>query len=273
MSVYKNETVENFEAAFNSIISQTVPPEEIVLVRDGPVSESMQNAIDKKVKENNSITYIPLEENLGLGNALKEGIIKARNELIARMDSDDISVPNRFELQLKAFEQHPEIDLVGGQVSEFIESVNSSVGKREVPTNHEDIVKYLKKRNAFNHPSVMYKKTSVLKAGNYVEMHFVEDYYLWLRMMLDGCVFMNLPDILVNMRTSPEMYQRRGGLKYYKALQRLEKFKKDSNIVNYIGYTKNKVMRFIQCVMIPNNLRGWIYKKVLRKQRWNKNET
>ena len=168
MSVYKNETVENFEAAFNSIINQTAPPEEIVLVRDGPVGELMQTAIDTKVKENDIVTYVPLQENMGLGNALKEGIKRARNELVARMDSDDISVPNRFELQLKIFEQCPEIDMVGGQVSEFIENIDFPVGKREVPEKHEDIIKYLKKRNAFNHPSVMYKKSAVLKAGNYI---------------------------------------------------------------------------------------------------------
>ncbi len=266
MSVYKNETADNLRLAFKSVVEQTAPPDEIVLVRDGKVPEALQSCIGEILSEYKAlVTYIPLEENGGLGNALNIAINKARNDLIARMDTDDVCMPNRFELQLEAFEKNPDLDMVGGQVSEFVDDVEVIVGKREVPVSHSGITQYLKSRNAFNHPTVMYKKSKVIEAGNYIEMHFVEDYYLWLRMMINGCKFMNLPEVLVKMRVNAQMYQRRGGYNYYKTLNELEKYKKEEKITTGVEYLKNCAIRFCQCVLLPNRLRGWIYQKVLRK--------
>ena len=267
MSVYKKETVHNFETAFKSIVNQTVQPDEIVLVRDGDVTQELQQSIDKLIKEyEHIVTYIPLEQNGGLGNALNIGVTTARNELIARMDSDDISVENRFEIQLNAFKENPDIDMVGGQVLEFKDSEDNIVGKREVPLTHENISEFLKSRCAFNHPTVMYKKSAVQKSGNYIEMHFAEDYFLWCRMLKENCKFLNLPNYLVKMRVSDDMYQRRGGYEYFKILKKVEQYKKESKIITNGRYLKNVLIRFCQCVLLTNKLRSFVYKNVLRKK-------
>lgn len=268
MSIYKNEKPEYFEEAMNSILCQTSVPDEIVLIRDGAVPECLQEVIDSFLKTCPvRIKYIPFEKNGGLGNALRVGVESSTNELIARMDTDDISVSSRFELQLNAFEKDPTLDLVGGQVLEFENDVSDVSGKRSVPAEHGEIAAFLKKRNAFNHPTVMFKKSSVLKAGNYRGRHLVEDYDLWLRMLADGCRFLNLPDTLVCMRVSPGMYDRRGGIEYFRSLKDLEKDKRIAKIVSPFRYSVNIFIRFVQCVAFNNRLRRIVYQKVLRKKR------
>ena len=266
MSVYKNETVSNFELAFDSVISQSVAPDEILLVRDGEVPDELQNSIDTLVERyGDLITYIPRKENRGLGEALRLGVEMARNSLIARMDTDDVAAPDRFKHQLEAFEADPELSVVGGQILEFTDSIDNIVGERRVPLTDGEIRSYLESRNAFNHPTVMFRREAVLSAGNYIEKHFVEDYYLWLRMMLNGAKFANVDKTLVYMRVSLDMYQRRGGYAYFKILKELEGFKKKNGITGSITYLKNVVLRFVQCVLLPNKLRGFMYRKVLRR--------
>lgn len=267
MSVYKNEKVDNFELAVKSVIEQTNMPDEIIIVRDGMVPTALQSSIDNLIKKYpKSITYIPLNENTGLGNALNIGIQSAKYDLIARMDTDDICVPNRFELQLKAFQKDPELDMVGGQVTEFSGEVENIVGQKKVPCSYDEISSFLKFRNAFNHPTVMYKKTAVLKAGNYLELRFVEDYYLWCRMFLNGAKMINLPETLVRMRVGLDMYQRRGGYAYYMTLKKLEKFKREQGMITPFCYYTNVWIRFMQCVILPNRIRGWMYRHLLREQ-------
>lgn len=268
MSVYKNENPDFFAAAIDSILNQTFLPDEIILVRDGIVSEQLQGVIDFYLdKSSVQIKYIPLQKNEGLGNALRIGVEAAKNELIARMDTDDISVQNRFELQVSAFEKNPKLDLVGGQVCEFEIDISSATGARKVPLKHQQIAEYLKRRNAFNHPTVMFKKSSVLKVGNYIDRHYVEDYDLWLRMLSAGCRFENLPQTLVYMRVSADMYNRRGGVEYFESLKRLENDKRIAKTVSPFRYVINVSVRFVQCVVLSNSLRRLVYQKVLRKRR------
>lgn len=267
MSIYKNETVSNFSTAIDSVINQTLKPNEIILVRDGKVPEELQLCIDNYLdKYADLITYIPLEKNGGLGNALNIGIKKAKNELIARMDTDDICVPNRFELQVNAFLNDETLDVVGGQVNEFIGDTNNIIGQRIVPNSNSEIYKYIKTRSPFNHPTLMYKKSSVMKAGNYIELHYLEDYYLWCRMALLNYKFLNLPEVLVNMRMTEDTYQRRGGYSYFESFKVLEKYKLKNRLINYFKYLKNIILRFCQCVLISNKLRGYLYRKVIRKK-------
>ncbi|HAN21284.1 MAG: hypothetical protein A2Y15_02245 [Clostridiales bacterium GWF2_36_10] len=264
MSVYKNEKPDFFKTAMDSVLNQTVRPDEIILIRDGYVPEELQKVIDDYIHDTALFTYIPLEINGGLGNALKIGIEKSRNEIIARMDTDDISVHNRFELQLKCFEKNKELSVAGGQIEEFISDRCSIVGKRAVPLADYNIKKFLKKRNPLNHMSVMYKRSDVLTAGNYQELFFLEDYFLWCRMFLKGCKFVNVPETLIYARVGKEMYQRRGGYKYFKSWKVLERFKLKNRIISFFTYIVNLIERFIVQVMMPNKIRGWMFKRFAR---------
>ncbi len=266
MSVYKNEKPEYFRAAVNSVLNQTVLPEEIVLVRDGEVPDALQTEIDKLLSECSiRIKYLPLPENGGLGKALNLGVRAASNELIARMDTDDISVPQRFEKQLEEFNLKPNVDVMGGQVLEFEGDTSMPTGKRTVPTSNEEIALFLKKRNAFNHPTVMFKKSSVINAGNYSDRHYVEDYDLWLRMLKNGSRFENLPETLVYMRVNGDTYSRRGGVEYFRSLKKLEKDKLVMSIISLPQYLGNVIVRYVQCVLLRGRMRKLIYRRILRK--------
>lgn len=267
MSVYKNEKPENFVEAMDSVLDQTLLPNEIIVMRDGPVSDRMQNTIDRylKGKYGSIFSYYPMEQNQGLGNALKIGVEKAKYDYIARMDTDDIAEPNRFEFQTSFMEKHPEISVCGGQIYEFIGSKGNVAGKREVPLTHDEISEFMRKRNPFCHMTVMFKKQDVLDAGNYIEMHLVEDYYLWCRMFIKGYRFANLPEILVYARTDENMYQRRGGYKYFLSWKAIEKFKLDNGITKRSEYMKTLAMRFCVQVLTANKVRGIILKKFARK--------
>lgn len=266
MSVYKNEKVEFFQQAMDSVLTQTVLPEEIILIRDGEVYAELQTAIDEYVEKHpNLFTYIPLEKNGGLGNALRLGVEKSRNELIARMDTDDICVPDRFEKQLEYFNENPEADIVGGNVAEFAEMPSKVIDYKVVPTTHQEICNFVKKRSPFNHPTVMFKKTSVLNAGNYQSFYLFEDWYLWIRMYLNGCKFANLNETLLYFRVL-NMAKRRGGMKYYKSCKKLLRFMKENKIIGAMAYHKACFVRFCGYVLCPNGLRAWFYKKFLRKK-------
>lgn len=266
VSVYKNDAPPFFSCAMDSILNQTLPPAEIVLVRDGEVPDELQQTIDSYCRKYPElIRYIPLEVNGGLGNALRIGVERAKYDLIARMDSDDVALPNRFELQAKAFEEHPEVGIIGGQITEFIDTEENIVCRRVVPTGHEEIVKYCKTRSPMNHVTVMFRKSAVLGAGNYMNLYFAEDYYLWCRMLANGCRFLNLSEVLVNVRVGVAMYRRRGGWKYFRSLKTIEKFKLSAKQIGISRYLLNQSIRFTQCLLLPNKLRGWALLKIVRR--------
>ncbi|MBQ9751651.1 MAG: glycosyltransferase [Paludibacteraceae bacterium] len=267
-SVYKNDNPMHVKEAFDSmLIKQTVPPSEIVLVVDGPISKDLHSLITEYNQQYSSIfNTIFLDKNQGLGNALKIGVEQARYEYIARMDSDDICIPNRFEQQLKFMLAHPECDIVGGYIEEFITQPTNVVGKRVVPLSNKDLHRYLKYRCPFNHMTIMMKKSAALSVGNYMDWHYNEDYYLWIRMALADCTFANINNVLVKVRVGKEMYQRRGGWKYYKSEYELQKYMLTHHIITYPLFLYNSTIRFIVQVMMPNTLRGWIFQKIARKK-------
>lgn len=267
-SVYKNDKPEYIRVALNSmLVEQTVKPDEIVLVQDGPVSyETSRLLLDYKDKYGELFNVINLPENKGLGNALKLGVENAKYDVIARMDSDDICAPERFEKQLAYLDTHPECDIVGGQITEFIDTPDNIVGKREVPCSNEEIYQYMRSRCALNHPTVMFKKESLLKAGNYKDWFWNEDYYMWVRMMEQGCVFANLPDVLVNMKSGLEQYGRRGGKKYFDSEIGIKKLMLEKGMITRKEYIVNYVQRFIIQLMLPNSVRGWVFRTFTRKK-------
>lgn len=263
MCVYGKDEPTWFDLAVQSILNQTVQPDEVVLVVDGPVPEEL-DVIIKKYESDSKFNVIRFEENQGHGNARRKSVQECKNNIIALMDADDISVENRFEKQLECL-INENADIVGGNISEFIGTTDNIVGYRRVPENHADIIDYMKTRCPFNQVTVMFKKEAYLKAGGYIDWYCEEDYYLWLRMMQNGANFKNVNEVLCNVRVGKEMYQRRGGLAYFKSEAKLQKYMLTNKIIDFGTYFMNVTKRLIVQVLLPNKIRGWVFKKFARE--------
>ena len=265
MSLYIKEKPEYFTACMESILAQSVLPDEIVIVKDGPVTEELDAVLNEYVSANPSLyTIVPLETNRGLGLALAEGILHCKHELVARMDTDDICRKDRFELQLAEFQKNPQLDICGSHIVEFETDVYNIVAQRTVPLADEDIKQYQKRRDGVNHMTVMYRKSKVLEAGNYQSCMLMEDTYLWVRMILAGATFMNIDDNLVYARIGKDMYERRGGCAYYKKYKTGRKKVRETGYIGWLDYHYTLWVQFAVAIM-PNRIRGFVFKKILHK--------
>lgn len=266
MSVYKNDSPVYFDRALESITDQqTIKPDEIVLVVDGPVSEETNDIIEKYSKKYN-LKAIRLETNGGLGNALRIATENCSNELIARMDSDDVAVSERFEQQLQFFNDNPNIDIVGGDITEFVDGEANIISRRSVPLDDCSIKKFMKKRCAMNHVTVMFKKESVMDSGGYLDWFWNEDYYLWIRMWAHGDTFANTGVVLVNVRSGLDQFARRGGWKYYKSERGLQRLMLKRRLISFFRYCCNCLARFVIQVLLTKKTRGFILQKMARKK-------
>lgn len=259
ISVYLKTDPKALKKSLESLFAQTVTSDDIVVVADGPLSPETEQVLSEA---GDKINLIRLSENSGLGEALNEGLKHCRYELVARMDDDDISVPERMEKQLNAFEKEEELDIISGTVEEFINEPGDSEGARKLPLEHEDIVAFSKKRNPFNHPAVMFRKTSVLEAGGYnQDFPLFEDYSLWARMLMRGSFGRNLEDTLVYMRVDDKTYLRRGGFKYAKDMLRFHRWLRKEKWTSLKDYMTGALPHALVCIL-PNALRKGIYKKL-----------
>ena len=265
MSVYKNDNPADFLVAVRSIYNQTVVPNDIVLVVDGPVGEALKDSIKELQSEIAILNVIWLPTNQGHAISRQTGLMAAKNDLVAVMDADDISVPNRFEKQLKAFQNHPEMSVVGGLINEFIGTPTNVVGARIVPEHDEDIKVYLKSRCPMNLVTVMMRKSHLQAVGGYIDWYCEEDYYLWIRLALDGYKFYNIQENLVDVRVGEEMYQRRGGWKYFKSEASLQHYMWKHDVISLGRYLYNVAIRFAVQVAMPNSVRGWVFRMFARK--------
>lgn len=269
MSVYVKEKPNYLKKSLTSIINQTLKPNEIILVKDGPLTKELEEVIARFLIDEKTIKIISLEKNVGLGEALRIGIEQCNYDLIARMDTDDISKENRFEKQIECFKKNPELDMIGSWTDEFQE-VDGEIkvqSIRKTPENQNEILKKLKRSNAFNHPTVMYKKKSILKAGNYSEeFNCLEDYYLWVRMAVNKNRFYNIQESLIYFRITQDTSKRRGGLKMLKKdillhnkfekLGFINKVQKIKNICLWSIYrlVSNKCRNKLQIIFLRNKL-------------------
>lgn len=267
MSVYVKENPQYLDEAICSIYdNQTLKPEQIVLVKDGTLTEELDKCISNwKQKLNKVLTVVELHENIGLGAALNEGLKYCKYELVARMDSDDISLPNRFEKQIAFIKENPEIAIISGYISEFINNIDDVISIRKVPLTHDEIKKRLKWRNAFNHMTVMFKKDIVMSLGGYNQkIIFFEDYDLWIRMMQAGCIAANLPEVLVNARIGNNMIGRRHGLSYVKREMYFFTLQKERKFINVFEYFILVILR-IPPRLIPASILVCFYKLLRSK--------
>lgn len=227
MSLYFKEKAAYLVECFESLVAQTYPADEIVLVFDGKLTDELEQVV-QNFAQKLPLVIVRLPENRGLGKALNEGLTYCKNEWVFRMDTDDICVPERFEKQVAFIQRNPETVIFGGQIAEFGENVNDIVSYRRVPLLHEEIVAFTRTRCAFNHMTVAYRKSEVLAAGGYQDLQ--EDYYLWIKLIATAKQVANLPDILVYARVGNGMVGRRRGVAQAKAEWRLFKLKQKVGI-------------------------------------------
>lgn len=263
MSLYYKEKPEYFRQCMKSILNQTISPDQIVIVKDGPLTEELETALNEYVsKKPDWYTIVPLETNRGLGLALAEGILHCRNELVARMDTDDLAIKTRFERQLQEFEKDSELDICGSNIVEFEGTPKNIVSKRNVPLDDASIKVYQKRRDAFNHMTVMYKKSAVLKAGNYQSCLLMEDTLLWVHMIQAGAKCINVEKPLVYARVGNDMFERRGGWSYFKKYRSGRMQVKGTGYISAFDYYYTICVQLIVALM-PKGLRSFIFKKVL----------
>lgn len=266
MSVYKNDNPEHFRAALDSVCKQSLVPDEVYLVVDGPVSDDLNAIICEYQEKYDFFTINRLEKNVGLGNVLRIAVENCKYDLIARMDSDDISAPGRFKKQIEAYMQEP-CDIIGGYTVGFVGELDStekvSVANRK--TSHEEIMKMLPKKSPMSHVTVLMKKESVLHTGNYMHSYYHEDYYLWARMAKAGCKFRNIPEYLVYVRLGEDQARRHGGWKYFKAEYDIRKYLLKNKMTTFSQFAKDLVIRFVYQLLISPSLRNWLSTNVKRK--------
>ncbi|MEQ4713881.1 glycosyltransferase [Providencia alcalifaciens] len=265
LSVYKNEKAEYLYLALNSIIiEQTRLPDEIVLVKDGPLTTNLESIITDFEKSTAiPVKIISLKNNIGLGNALNAGLKHCSYDWVFRMDTDDVSLPHRFEKQINFIINNPEIVILGTNVEEYDCNMTVSLGVRKTPCTHAEIINYIKVRNPFNHMSVAFKKNVILSVGGYQHHLFMEDYNLWIRVISAGYKSANLDEVLLNVRAGDSMIQRRKGLVYIKSEFQLAKLKTSNNVDNRISAARYFLLRSITRIL-PTSTLSNIYKK-LRK--------
>lgn len=264
MSVYYQEHPAWLRQSLDSVFSQTAAPAEVVLVEDGPLTTELEAVVADYERRHAELHVIRTSENRGLGPALATGLEHCSHELVARMDTDDIALPTRFERQLAAFEKHPDIDVCSTWINEFYEDPAQIVSVRRLPERPEELYEYGKRRNPANHVTVMFRKSSVIRSGGYLDYPLFEDYYLWTRMLTAGCRFYCLPEALQLVRTSPQMYARRGGFRYALTEAHFQFYLFGLRYISWRTFLSNLIIRFAIRIL-PLRLRGWLYRRALRR--------
>ncbi len=259
MSIYYNESPAYFREALNSVFAQTAQPSEIVLIKDGPLTSELNSIIQEYSTIHPIFNIVENKTNLGLGRALAKGVLASTHEYIARMDTDDTMPPYRFEKQIKKLEEG--YDVVSCWTAIYENDMSNIIAIKELPEQSEDIIKLAHRRSPICHPGCMFRKSAVLKAGNYQHSFFYEDYHLWIRMIMTNARFYNIQEILYYLRTSPAQIKRRGGWKYLSnELTVLWQFYR-SGFYTLNDIIINSIIRI--CIrLLPQNIRSIAMKRI-----------
>jgi len=266
MSLYIKEKPHYLRQSLDSMLMQTVPPDEIVLVKDGQLTWELEQVLDEyKERYPDLFKIVNSETNVGLGMALNIGLQHCSNELVARMDTDDISLPHRCQKQLELFALDETLDIVGTMVDEFCGSPSNVVSSRVVPISHEDIYEFAKRRSAFNHPTVMFKKSKVLECGGYSELRRNQDVDLFGRMLYAGCKAANIDEALVLFRVSDDLSRRRRSWQntYSYIVTIYRQWRRGySGISDFLAVFLGQLVMFVA----PLSLQRYLYRRFLRRQ-------
>jgi len=266
LSVYEENQPDHLRIALESVLNQTVAPAEVVVMADGPLPDELDEVIESFRRQHaDTFQRVSLSENRGLGKALQVSVESCSHELVARMDADDVAVPDRFETQLEYLESNPEVDVIGGYVAEFDSDPADPDRIRKVPTGPENVREFAKVRCPTNHPTVMFRRDAVLSAGNYGSWRSMQDYELWMRMLTQGYVIDNVPTVLVNCRADSTLYRRRGGLKYIRLEVTLQRKFHRMGAISSSRFVSNLLVR-VSVRAIPNQIREALYKRFLRRK-------
>jgi glycosyltransferase involved in cell wall biosynthesis len=264
MSVYINDKPIDFEIALRSIINQSLVPSEIVIVQDGPIDSKINNIIDAYTDYN--IKIVKITNNVGLGNALNIGLLHCNNEFVARMDSDDISVYNRFEIQLNYLVTNPHLAVIGGKMIEFIDTGTIENIIRNIPHDNDEIISFSNFRNPLNHPTVMFRKSIITKVGSYENILYFEDYFLWLKLIKNGYQIRNINTILLNYRLNINFVERRSGFKYLKSEYFFYKMVYNRNLLPLHIVILNLIIK-LPFRILPKYIINLFYIKKLRSKK------
>ena len=263
MCVYGGDNPHHFDQALESIFSQTRLADELVLVVDGPIPDETDRIIKKhQALHNNLFKVFRLEKNCGHGVARSTGLERCKYDYVAIADADDINAPNRFEVQMEYFERQPELAAVSSSCFHFYESVFNVINEEKMPQSDAEIKKAMKTSCPICQPSVILNRKEVLKAGGYQDWYMAEDYYLWIRMMLNGAEFANTPMSLLYLRTTPEQMARRGGYKYFNSMRKLYQYMYAHKVIGLGTLIFNVSTRFVVQVLMPGKLRAVIRRLV-----------
>lgn len=264
LSLYYKEKPEYLRESLDSVFSQTYVSDDVVLVEDGKVGDALESVVKEYEDRYPQLHVVRFEKNRGLGHALNDGLKECKHDIVARMDTDDICKPERMAKQVSFLEEHREIGMVSSWIDEFILDKNHVTSIRKLPETPKEVLAYAKKRCPVNHPAVMYRKSEVLAVGGYQTLYFPEDYFLWIKMLMNGCQVYNFQESLLWFRYDPNTFKRRGGWKYA-----IDEVITQYNIlrmgfISIPRFVVNVGIRFTARIM-PNWLRSLIYTKLLRK--------
>lgn len=261
MSLYAKERPDYLRQSLESIFAQSLRANEVILIEDGPLTNELYEIVNKFTEKHCELKVVPLPVNVGLGNALNEGLKYCSYDLVARMDTDDIAKPDRFLKQVSFMKLHPEIDSCSAWIEEFLDNKENVISVKKLPETSVEIYKYGKSRCPINHPVSIFRKKSVIECGGYGP--FPEDYHLWGKMLVKGYKLYNIQESLLFFRTSDDVYKRRGGWNYYKAMLKLQRSLYNISYISYSEFIKNIMIRTV-VALIPNKFRAIIYLKLLR---------
>lgn len=260
MCVYDGDDPGFFDEALASVFDQTLPPDEVIVQVDGPIKQELESILEKYRSRSDVFRVFRLEDNRGHGIARNESLSHCSYEYVAIADADDINRPDRFERQIRHFRDNADLSAVSSACYHFSESIDRVSNEEKLPLTDREIKKYMRKRCPLCQASTMFKKSDVIRAGGYMDWYHAEDYYLWIRMFLNGAVFENDEESLIYVRTTPEQSKRRGGMKYFRSLKRLFRFMRKKKIICFPRYFLNVFSRFVVQILLPNKVRLFIRK-------------
>ena len=264
MTVYIKDNPEWLKKAIAGMLAQTLPPSEFVIIKDGEVTAEIAEILaEYESKHAELFKILALEENSGAGAASRFGVLNCTFDYIARMDADDYCTSERIERQFEAFSKNTKLGAVGCLVDEFIDRIENITSRVMLPENHEEIVKFAKKRCPVRHPALLIKKEALLNAENYSDLRIGEDYDIAVKLIMRGYELYNIQEAYVYMRTSADFFRRRGGIKYLKKIYKLKKHFRKIGFYSGFDFIRSFIPHMFVCLM-PNFLRDFIYRKFLR---------